>query len=39
MENIYKVCLLGTFKHPIMCGQWEAVFSQCEVTIILLNIP
>ena len=27
MENIYKECVLGIFKHPIMCGEWEAMLS------------
>ena len=34
MENIYKVCLQGIFKHPIMCGQWEAMFSVKSLNLV-----
>lgn len=30
MENIYKVCVLGIFKHPIMCGEKEAMLSSVK---------
>jgi len=34
MENIYKVCLLGILKHPIMCGQWEAMIGVKSLNLV-----
>ena len=38
MENIYKelVHVLGIFKHPIMCGEWEAIVS-CVMSVNLVS--